>query len=160
MQMGLRRPNVATPRPVLALGPGGSAGVGGGGGDLVRRAAMDVELNKLGSGVDMARLNAMNARIGGEASAAAPSAATRGTRRVSVRKPIKTVADNTAGAAEKTAAQKVVAQKKDTVAKGFEWFGKLGKKTAIGLGIGAAYAAGVVMNRRKEGVRPAGPGRY
>lgn len=38
--------------------------------------------------------------------------------------------------------------------------GKMTTKGKIGLGVAAAVAAGVVMNRRDKGVRPAGPGGY
>lgn len=44
-----------------------------------------------------------------------------------------------------------------------DFFMKEGKMTTrgkIGLGVAAAVAAGVVMNRRDKGVRPAGPGGY
>lgn len=55
---------------------------------------------------------------------------------------------------------KAVPKEKGIVAKGMEAFGRMSAPTKIGVGLAAAVAAGVVMNRRDKGVRPAGPGRY
>jgi hypothetical protein len=53
-------------------------------------------------------------------------------------------------------APKVTQEPKGLVARGMEQFGKMSRNTKIGLGIGAAVAAGVVLNRRDKGVRPTG----